>query len=45
MEYGGRNRRYYRITEAGAAQLNLYKSEWRLYSEKISKLFEGSEEK
>lgn len=41
MEYGGRNRRYYRITEAGSAQLNLYKTEWKQYSTKISKLFAG----
>ena len=34
----GRNRRYYKITEAGRAQLNLYKSEWGLYSQKISEI-------
>ena len=45
MEYAGRNRRYYRITDVGTAQLNLYMSEWRIYSSKISKLFEGSEKK
>ena len=45
MAYAGRNRRYYRITDAGTAQLNLYMSEWKSYSSKISKLFEGSEEK
>ena len=45
MAYAGRNRRYYRITDAGTAQLNLYMSEWKNYSSKISKLFEGSEEK
>lgn len=44
MEYGGRNRRYYRITDSGMAQLNLYKSEWSVYSTKITKLFVGSEE-
>lgn len=44
MEYGGRNRRYYRITEAGMAQLNLYKTEWQLYSTKIAKLFAGRDE-
>lgn len=44
MEFGGRNRRYYRITEAGMAQLNLYMSEWNVYSTKITKLFAGSEE-
>ena len=30
-EYGGRNRRYYRITEKGTVQLNLYMSEWQEY--------------
>lgn len=44
MEYAGRNRRYYRITEAGAAQLNLYKIEWRVYSDKITRLFMVREE-
>ncbi len=28
MECGGRNRRYYKITEKGSAQLNLYRTEW-----------------
>ena len=41
MEYGGRNRRYYRLTDKGAAQLNLYKVEWKNYTSKITKLFEG----
>ena len=40
-QYGGRNRRYYKITEKGMAQLNLYRVEWKTYSTKISKLFEG----
>ena len=44
MEFGGRNRRYYRITEAGTAQLEMYRSEWSIYSGKISRLFEGSED-
>ena len=39
--FAGRNRRYYKITEKGMAQLNLYRVEWRNYSTKISKLFEG----
>ena len=39
QEYAGRNRRYYRITEAGMAQLNLYKTEWMSYSTKISNFF------
>ncbi|MDY4769324.1 MAG: PadR family transcriptional regulator [Lachnospiraceae bacterium] len=41
MEYGGRNRRYYKLTDKGAAQLNLYKVEWKNYTSKITKLFEG----
>ena len=28
MEYAGRNRKYYKLTDKGAAQLNLYRSEW-----------------
>ena len=40
-EYGGRNRRYYKVTEKGMVQLNLYRAEWSSYSRKISKLFEG----
>lgn len=34
----GRNRRYYKITEKGSAQLNLYKVEWKNYSMKISNI-------
>lgn len=41
MECAGRNRRYYKVTERGSAQLALYKSEWRRYSEKVSGMFEG----
>lgn len=41
MEYGGRNRRYYKVTEKGNIQLGLYKAEWRNYSTKISTMFEG----
>lgn len=38
MAIDGRNRRYYRITEDGRAQLNLYKGEWGVYSQKISEI-------
>ena len=41
MEYAGRNRRYYKTTARGWAQLKLYESEWREYSDKITGLFEG----
>ena len=43
MEYGGRNRRYYKITDKGTAQLKLYQSEWVNYSSKITMLFSGGE--
>lgn len=39
----GRNRRYYKITESGRLQLNLYRGEWRMYSQKISKILEEAE--
>lgn len=41
MEFGGRNRRYYKITEKGTVQLNLYKSEWASYSSKITRILSG----
>ncbi|MBQ4560325.1 MAG: PadR family transcriptional regulator [Tyzzerella sp.] len=41
MEFAGRNRRYYKLTEKGEAQLQLYRIEWKSYTSKISRLFEG----
>lgn len=41
MECGGRNRRYYKVTERGRVQLNLYEGEWRKYAAKITSMFEG----
>lgn len=41
MECAGRNRRYYKITERGSAQLIMYETEWKNYSTKITQLFEG----
>lgn len=41
MECAGRNRRYYKVTEKGRAQLNLYISEWYRYSSKLNSIFEG----
>lgn len=41
MEFGGRNRRYYKVTAKGLLQLNLYKEEWKNYSHKINYIFEG----
>ena len=43
MAYAGRNRRYYKITSVGIAQLSLYKEEWKQYSQRISGIFEGGE--
>lgn len=40
-QYDGRNRRYYKVTDKGMAQLNLYRSEWKIYIGKINGLFEG----
>lgn len=40
-ECAGRNRRYYKVTERGKAQLELYRCEWKAYSRKISRMFEG----
>lgn len=39
MECGGRNRRYYRITERGMERLAQYRKEWANYSSKITELF------
>ena len=39
-ECGGRNRRYYQITEAGETKLAEYRQEWELYSANITALFE-----
>lgn len=44
QECAGRNRRYYKVTEAGSSQLSLYRSEWIDYSKKINKIFMGGKE-
>ena len=41
QESAGRNRRYYKVTRQGLAQLGLYKEEWKRYSSNISMVFEG----
>ena len=40
MAIDGRNRRYYKITEKGRVQLNLYRGEWAVYPEKIGRILE-----
>ena len=39
----GRNRRYYRLTEQGRLQLQLYRREWVVYSQKISRIMKEGE--
>ena len=41
QEYGGRNRRYYKITEQGRRQLLLYQQEWGSYIAKIYAILLG----
>ena len=41
MQFDGRNRRYYKVTDRGMAQLNLYREEWKVYSKKIREIVEG----
>lgn len=41
LEFGGRNRRYYKITDVGMAQLRLYNDEWKSYYKKINNIFGG----
>ena len=36
--FGGRNRRYYAITEEGKVLLSHYADEWQIYKEKIDEL-------
>ena len=38
-EFGGRNRRYYKVTGAGREKLLEYCSQWDEYYSKISKIF------
>ena len=40
LAFDGRNRRYYKITEKGRVQLNLYRGEWNDYSGRISRILE-----
>ncbi len=42
MECGGRNRRYYKITDSGREKLTEYRKEWESYSSNITALFAES---
>ena len=39
MQFDGRNRRYYKITESGRILLNTTISEWDTYSSKLNAIF------
>jgi PadR family transcriptional regulator PadR len=39
--YSGRNRRYYKITEAGKEMLTVYTREWEDYKGKVDKVLYG----
>ena len=41
MQFDGRNRRYYKVKKRWEEQLEIYRKEWKSYSEKICKIFEG----
>lgn len=41
-QFGGRNRRYYKITPRGQEMLSEYKAAWEVYEKKISGIFQIS---
>lgn len=43
-EFEGRNRRYYRITDRGKKQLELYERDWETYVQSVEKLTNREEE-
>lgn len=43
MEFAGRNRRYYRITDRGRTFLSTYLAEWDSYKKRIDRVFHGGD--
>ena len=41
--FGGRNRRYYRITDSGRGRLGEYVNEWVTYKSKVDRILLGCE--
>ncbi len=41
VEYGGRQRKYYKITESGIRQSDYLTDEWHLYSNAVSEILSG----
>ena len=44
QQHMGRNRRYYRLTDAGRNKYREYVEEWKAFSTKISGILEGGKE-
>lgn len=42
IQVDGRNRKYYRITDAGMRQYDLFTDEWKSYKSLIDKIFKGT---
>lgn len=43
MEFAGRNRRYYRITDRGRDLLTNYLAEWEQYKKRMDQVFNGGD--
>lgn len=43
LEFAGRNRRYYKITERGRELLSNYLTEWENYKKRIDQVFHGGD--
>lgn len=43
-EFAGRNRRYYSITQRGFEQLAEYRTDWKIYEQKINNMLFGGME-
>lgn len=43
QQFGGRNRRYYKLTEPGDEALQIYRTEWVNYKNKIDTMLLGGE--
>lgn len=43
MEFAGRNRRYYKITDRGRELLSNYLTEWENYKSRIDQVFHGGD--
>ncbi|AGT42634.1 PadR family transcriptional regulator [Treponema pedis] len=42
IQVDGRNRKYYKITQAGVRQYELFTEEWKSYKSLIDKIFKGT---